>query len=138
YETLHNLHTGSNDLVTGCHVRDACSGGFGRLFVSAADPQFFSSNMRWFSSVIRTDLEWSFFFQAEDGIRDFHVTGVQTCALPISRDDMRIIKGMDISQLSFLGQAHCLAAGFVKGVAAQDHRRAELTATRHLHQRCET
>src|SRR5690606_40947448 len=25
-----------------------------------------------------------FFFQAEDGIRDFHVTGVQTCALPIS------------------------------------------------------
>src|SRR5690606_40287758 len=27
-----------------------------------------------------------FFFQAEDGIRDFHVTGVQTCALPISAD----------------------------------------------------
>src|SRR5690606_39302521 len=26
-----------------------------------------------------------FFFQAEDGIRDFHVTGVQTCALPILR-----------------------------------------------------
>src|SRR5690606_40928534 len=26
----------------------------------------------------------AFFFQAEDGIRDFHVTGVQTCALPIS------------------------------------------------------
>src|SRR5215510_6289325 len=25
----------------------------------------------------------SFFFQAEDGIRDGHVTGVQTCALPI-------------------------------------------------------
>src|SRR5690606_40486353 len=25
----------------------------------------------------------SFFFQAEDGIRAFHVTGVQTCALPI-------------------------------------------------------
>src|SRR5690606_40825266 len=28
---------------------------------------------------------FSFFFQAEDGIRDFHVTGVQTCALPILR-----------------------------------------------------
>src|SRR5690606_39971824 len=27
----------------------------------------------------------SFFFTAEDGIRDFHVTGVQTCALPIYR-----------------------------------------------------
>ena len=24
-----------------------------------------------------------FFFQAEDGIRDYKVTGVQTCALPI-------------------------------------------------------
>src|SRR5256885_11766249 len=27
----------------------------------------------------------SFFFQAEDGIRDYKVTGVQTCALPICR-----------------------------------------------------
>src|SRR5207253_8397525 len=43
--------------------------------------------------VLRHDLScagaWSsvsvFFFQAEDGIRDGHVTGVQTCALPISR-----------------------------------------------------
>src|SRR5256885_10655507 len=26
---------------------------------------------------------WFFFFQAEDGIRDYKVTGVQTCALPI-------------------------------------------------------
>src|SRR5688500_20394081 len=29
----------------------------------------------------------SFFFQAEDGIRDYKVTGVQTCALPIFRHD---------------------------------------------------
>src|SRR5437764_6057163 len=29
-------------------------------------------------------LEFLFFFQAEDGIRDTSVTGVQTCALPIS------------------------------------------------------
>src|SRR5690349_23400615 len=27
-----------------------------------------------------------FFFQAEDGIRDLYVTGVQTCALPISEE----------------------------------------------------
>src|SRR5256885_8756441 len=27
-----------------------------------------------------------FFFQAEDGIRDYKVTGVQTCALPISEE----------------------------------------------------
>src|SRR5690606_39633069 len=31
-----------------------------------------------------------FFFQAEDGIRDFHVTGVQTCALPILEARMTI------------------------------------------------
>src|SRR5215510_15278408 len=30
-----------------------------------------------------TDSFSFFFFQAEDGIRDGHVTGVQTCALPI-------------------------------------------------------
>src|SRR5690606_40375898 len=30
------------------------------------------------------------FFQAEDGIRDFHVTGVQTCALPISGFPRRV------------------------------------------------
>src|SRR2546422_11360678 len=35
-----------------------------------------------------------FFFQAEDGIRDVAVTGVQTCALPISHDvDVRL--GLD-------------------------------------------
>src|SRR5256885_5755139 len=28
-----------------------------------------------------------FFFQAEDGIRDYKVTGVQTCALPIYRTE---------------------------------------------------
>src|SRR5256886_15933362 len=31
-----------------------------------------------------TTLYFFFFFQAEDGIRDLTVTGVQTCALPIS------------------------------------------------------
>src|SRR5439155_2074937 len=34
----------------------------------------------------------SFFFQAEDGIRDGHVTGVQTCALPISERWVRILR----------------------------------------------
>src|SRR5207248_7743536 len=36
------------------------------------------------SSVLPTFLACFFFFQAEDGIRDRTVTGVQTCALPIS------------------------------------------------------
>src|SRR5256886_11859695 len=35
----------------------------------------------------------SFFFQAEDGIRDLTVTGVQTCALPISLQ-AALIKGL--------------------------------------------
>src|SRR2546422_9006133 len=33
---------------------------------------------------MRSSLLLFFFFQAEDGIRDVAVTGVQTCALPIS------------------------------------------------------
>src|SRR2546430_9924482 len=35
-----------------------------------------------------------FFFQAEDGIRDLTVTGVQTCALPISR-----LKGATVTRI---------------------------------------
>src|SRR3989454_806739 len=31
-----------------------------------------------------------FFFQAEDGIRDYKVTGVQTCALPISARPLQL------------------------------------------------
>src|SRR6266496_5172801 len=34
-----------------------------------------------------------FFFQAEDGIRDLYVTGVQTCALPISRESRAALAG---------------------------------------------
>src|SRR5256885_8416419 len=34
-------------------------------------------------NLLGTELTF-FFFQAEDGIRDYKVTGVQTCALPIS------------------------------------------------------
>src|SRR5258706_3800600 len=38
-----------------------------------------------FGVTLRRTLNTSFFFlQAEDGIRDWSVTGVQTCALPIS------------------------------------------------------
>src|SRR5207302_8050582 len=41
--------------------------------------------IKYFFTYIFFILFFFFFFQAEDGIRDFHVTGVQTCALPISR-----------------------------------------------------
>src|SRR5205809_5060025 len=39
--------------------------------------------------VRKEDEDLFFFFQAEDGIRDVAVTGVQTCALPISRAPAR-------------------------------------------------
>src|SRR6266436_4273400 len=39
-----------------------------------------------FLSSLRSSLPNFFFFQAEDGIRDVAVTGVQTCALPIWYD----------------------------------------------------
>src|SRR5690606_2695004 len=43
----------------------------------------------------------SCFFQAEDGIRDCHVTGVQTCALPISlvhdKEDYSIIESLKLT-----------------------------------------
>src|SRR5204863_3895825 len=45
-----------------------------------------------------------FFFQAEDGIRDLYVTGVQTCALPICPvcnevvDRAGLVKGYEVSK----------------------------------------
>src|SRR5256885_3080524 len=56
------------------------------LDLTEDDFDFLTSNNVW----IDTDRSRSrvcvevFFFQAEDGIRDYKVTGVQTCALPIS------------------------------------------------------
>src|SRR2546430_16206214 len=40
-----------------------------------------------------------FFFQAEDGIRDLTVTGVQTCALPIS--DYRVPDRVKVAHILF-------------------------------------
>src|SRR2546430_8493839 len=39
--------------------------------------------MAFVAGVIGDAIGYYFFFQAEDGIRDLTVTGVQTCALPI-------------------------------------------------------
>src|SRR5256885_11793654 len=39
-----------------------------------------------FVQIFHASLCYFFFFQAEDGIRDYKVTGVQTCALPIFAD----------------------------------------------------
>src|SRR5438270_5318142 len=41
--------------------------------------------MAWCAEALDAVRASRFFFQAEDGIRDLTVTGVQTCALPISK-----------------------------------------------------
>src|SRR6266542_5325319 len=50
-----------------------------------------------------------FFFQAEDGIRDATVTGVQTCALPISwvhpYDDAQVMAGQGTIALEMLEES---------------------------------
>src|SRR5260221_10635813 len=46
----------------------------------------------WWSTPAVTPLRIFFFFQAEDGIRDHCVTGVQTCALPISDQLVRFFR----------------------------------------------
>src|SRR5690606_36617485 len=49
-----------------------------------------------------------FFLQAEDGIRDFHVTGVQTCALPISRVWCRGLADFQVLLADDVRRAHIL------------------------------
>src|SRR5271157_1426908 len=48
-----------------------------------------------------------FFFQAEDGIRDADVTGVQTCALPILSERFKFVSG-DLLSADF-GSGHQIA-----------------------------
>ena len=44
----------------------------------------------------RTNLRYVFFFQAEDGIRDRLVTGVQTCALPILTFFLNVLESIGV------------------------------------------
>src|SRR5690606_39605256 len=51
-----------------------------------------------------------FFFQAEDGIRDFHVTGVQTCALPIFARRLGGVRDAAVRLRGRLRHGHVCAA----------------------------
>src|SRR6266498_4332247 len=69
-----------------------------------------------------------FFFQAEDGIRDADVTGVQTCALPISGRRPREITGItdrerEVLRLVGLGMsnAEIAAALYITAGTAKTH-----------------
>src|SRR5207249_8626334 len=60
-----------------------------------------------------------FFFQAEDGIRDRNVTGVQTCALPIYDHRATLDRNVSLNRLAFSATVHCLtgcAIGEVLGL----------------------
>src|SRR2546429_5205073 len=55
--------------------------------------------------------KWFFFFQAEDGIRDVAVTGVQTCALPICKLGDDGAAAMHRAEFARLGvEAHLFTA----------------------------
>src|SRR5256885_11569541 len=70
------------------YINDANQvGSVGAVFGVDADAKFLAGVVWFESSTVTTTL--SFFFQAEDCIRDYKVTGVQTCALPISGHDRR-------------------------------------------------
>src|SRR5260370_23689630 len=61
----------------------------------------------------------SFFFQAEDGIRDSSVTGVQTCALPICLGPQAGHALIFLAALAAVVQGLAQAAGVVLAVAAR-------------------
>src|SRR5690606_40660236 len=57
--------------------------------------------------------------QAEDGIRDFHVTGVQTCALPISTPRLRECSVTIISKATATPEV--IEADSLRGIAGVCH-----------------
>src|SRR5690349_23951520 len=71
-----------------------------------------------------------FFFQAEDGIRDLYVTGVQTCALPICDDhrDRLVV----VVHARVLQQGKRAAGGRLEGrlAAVRQLRRVDRKSTR--------
>src|SRR2546422_3682859 len=71
-----------------------------------------------------------FFFQAEDGIRDVAVTGVQTCALPIARTRNPTREVLERNVAALEGGRHGFA--FASGLAALDAALKLLSAGDHV------
>src|SRR4030067_2001556 len=63
--------------------------------------------------LINSRCDLSLCFQAEDGIRDKLVTGVQTCALPISLAEFYFGAGRGMRNLVFLTMGTGLGAGII-------------------------
>src|SRR5205809_4279364 len=64
----------------------------------------------------------SFFFQAEDGIRDVAVTGVQTCALPISMLPRRLCRGVGRQYVPTAHMCHLVTGGIERATRPRDMR----------------
>src|SRR5205085_5514499 len=62
-----------------------------------------------------------FFFQAEDGIRDLTVTGVQTCALPILAD-YEEARGENSLRIALTGMGHLAVKPAIKQQPAKPQR----------------
>src|SRR5205809_1256020 len=80
----------------------------------------------WWSGWCSTAFSWCFLFQAEDGIRDVAVTGVQTCALPISNAIPSQLGAVPLPAPGWEGIAFVvLAMSFVawNGVSRSEERR---------------
>src|SRR5256886_12663845 len=74
-----------------------------------------------------------FFFQAEDGIRDLTVTGVQTCALPISNvnttvNKLRQVLGDSADQPAFVDTIPRQGYSFIAKIEYVDRPVAPLTS----------
>src|SRR2546430_8884830 len=67
-----------------------------------------------------------FFFQAEDGIRDLTVTGVQTCALPICKDNKQQI-ALEIAAADRVSEGPVCALTAVELCSSYGIRRDEET-----------
>src|SRR2546429_5840043 len=78
-----------------------------------------------------------FFFQAEDGIRDVAVTGVQTCALPIARKWDTALQGNAamrkkiMAKLNDLLNRRSYIRNLVTNVRSEEHT-SELQSRLHL------
>ena len=63
---------------------------------------FFGKNINFFNIMKKVVREMVFLFQAEDGIRDTSVTGVQTCALPITVRHRLFLNGKGVNMVNML------------------------------------
>src|SRR5690349_22680869 len=86
-----------------------------------------------------------FFFQAEDGIRDLYVTGVQTCALPISsmcsfkrsiKFCMLSLRGLMPHNISSIARAMFWLFAFISSMNSFDFRSEERRVGKECRSRC--